>query len=483
MDLQIHAPNSNNSLPIQALCYGAGVDAMSEGTLLSIESHRSVPAPFLTKTYQLVDDPTTDHIVSWGEDESTFVVWRPPEFARDLLPNYFKHNNFSSFVRQLNTYGFRKIVPDRWEFANEFFRKGERHLLCEIHRRKTAQNSRSSPTSSTEDLLIQHPPSLSPWPTLSSPSSPRSAVFAAAAAAHHASIHQAAMVAHSGIAHLGGMTGGGNPLSLSEENERLRHDKTLLLSELSRVKKLYNDILLYIQHQNMQAPGQPVRAVCGPAHMQPSELSSQSSAFNVASSQRSLPIYHSPSVGAMKTAMESTPRTAFTGDNGMRAMSSTTSIPFAVPVLSHAPQLSATTVRSDAAIFQGAYSSMESKNKICPAMMVHAADRTESTLSMSASSDKATEDGCDKSPLKLFGVSLQSGRKRGREEDNIEDDDQGTETRVCKASLTNRLSSALKSAKPTELQLELKQPTMPSDTSIHAPWLKYNTSRDEQVYN
>ena len=75
-----------------------------EGILLSLDSHKSVPAPFLTKTYQLVDDPSTDHIVSWGEDDTTFVVWRPPEFARDLLPNYFKHNNFSSFVRQLNTY-------------------------------------------------------------------------------------------------------------------------------------------------------------------------------------------------------------------------------------------------------------------------------------------------------------------------------------------------------------------------------------------
>lgn len=64
----------------------------------------SVPAPFLTKTYFLVNDPSTDDIVSWGEDNTTFVVWRPPEFARDLLPNYFKHNNFSSFVRQLNTY-------------------------------------------------------------------------------------------------------------------------------------------------------------------------------------------------------------------------------------------------------------------------------------------------------------------------------------------------------------------------------------------
>jgi hypothetical protein len=65
---------------------------------------RSVPTPFLTKTYQLVDDPAVDDVISWNDDGSAFVVWRPAEFARDLLPKYFKHNNFSSFVRQLNTY-------------------------------------------------------------------------------------------------------------------------------------------------------------------------------------------------------------------------------------------------------------------------------------------------------------------------------------------------------------------------------------------
>lgn len=68
------------------------------------DSQRSIPTPFLTKTYQLVEDPVYDELISWNEDGTTFIVWRPAEFARDLLPKYFKHNNFSSFVRQLNTY-------------------------------------------------------------------------------------------------------------------------------------------------------------------------------------------------------------------------------------------------------------------------------------------------------------------------------------------------------------------------------------------
>lgn len=60
--------------------------------------------PFLSKTYDMVDDASTDSIVSWSASNKSFIVWNPPEFARDLLPKFFKHNNFSSFIRQLNTY-------------------------------------------------------------------------------------------------------------------------------------------------------------------------------------------------------------------------------------------------------------------------------------------------------------------------------------------------------------------------------------------
>jgi len=78
-------------------------------------------APFVVKTYQLVSDEANKEFVSWSQTKDSFVVWNPVEFAAEVLPKYFKHNNFCSFIRQLNTYSFHKVENKQWEFKHEHF--------------------------------------------------------------------------------------------------------------------------------------------------------------------------------------------------------------------------------------------------------------------------------------------------------------------------------------------------------------------------
>ncbi|WCJ33649.1 heat shock transcription factor A8 [Euphorbia peplus] len=96
-------------------------------------------APFLKKCYEMVDDDSTDSIISWSHDGNSFIIWDMSHFSLQLLPKYFKHNNSASFVRQLNIYGFRKADTDRWEFANDGFIKGQKDLMKNIARRKNSQ--------------------------------------------------------------------------------------------------------------------------------------------------------------------------------------------------------------------------------------------------------------------------------------------------------------------------------------------------------
>jgi len=100
-------------------------------------------------------------IAAWSEEGDTFVVKQPDVFEKTIIPQFFKHSKFSSFVRQLNFYGFRKIkysdtikidtkleaeTANFWRFKHEKFLRGKPELLSEIRRHNSQSTSEKSKT-------------------------------------------------------------------------------------------------------------------------------------------------------------------------------------------------------------------------------------------------------------------------------------------------------------------------------------------------
>ncbi|KAG6888148.1 hypothetical protein C0995_010317 [Termitomyces sp. Mi166 len=108
-------------------------------------SRPAVPA-FLQKLHEMVNDPKNADLIRWSDAGDSFFDHE--RFAREVLGRWFKHQNFASFVRQLNMYGFHKIPhlqqgvlksdtdTEHWNFAHPSFLRGQPDLLCLIQRKK-----------------------------------------------------------------------------------------------------------------------------------------------------------------------------------------------------------------------------------------------------------------------------------------------------------------------------------------------------------
>ena len=134
----------------------------------------------LTETYCMIDT-CPPQIATWSSDGLTFLVKNTHLFETTIIPQYFKHSKFSSFVRQLNFYGFRKIRLDNslkidlekereqrnfWRFRHENFRRGRKDLLREIKRSASSSSTAVSPnavmsTNSISSSVMANSPSQS----------------------------------------------------------------------------------------------------------------------------------------------------------------------------------------------------------------------------------------------------------------------------------------------------------------------------------
>ncbi|XP_062501512.1 heat shock factor protein-like isoform X2 [Corticium candelabrum] len=112
-----------------------------------------IPA-FLLKLWRMVDEPSCDDLISWSTEGNSFIVYDQAELSKEILPKFFKHGNFASFVRQLNMYGFRKIIradqgslksaeKENLEFCNPNFKKNNFSLIVNM-KRKISTNVRTA---------------------------------------------------------------------------------------------------------------------------------------------------------------------------------------------------------------------------------------------------------------------------------------------------------------------------------------------------
>ncbi|RDW28745.1 hypothetical protein B0I71DRAFT_34146 [Yarrowia lipolytica] len=106
---------------------------------------------FVFKLWNMVNDPAYDEYIRWMPDGKSFQITGREQLEKIVLPRFFKHNNFSSFVRQLNMYGWHKVQDvtsgsmqsndEVWQFKSPNFIRGREDLLDNIVRNKGTKGS------------------------------------------------------------------------------------------------------------------------------------------------------------------------------------------------------------------------------------------------------------------------------------------------------------------------------------------------------
>ncbi|KAF1812750.1 hypothetical protein P152DRAFT_325320 [Eremomyces bilateralis CBS 781.70] len=145
-----------------------GSSSLPVGAAAAAQQPKVVQTAFIHKLYNMLEDPSIQHLISWSSTNESFVMSPSSEFSK-VLSSYFKHTNISSFVRQLNMYGFHKVSdvfhtgqPDSplWEFkhGNGSFKRGDLVGLREIKRRASRHALIHRDSFSTAPKVAPPPP-------------------------------------------------------------------------------------------------------------------------------------------------------------------------------------------------------------------------------------------------------------------------------------------------------------------------------------
>ncbi|KAL7553713.1 hypothetical protein ACHAWF_017034 [Thalassiosira exigua] len=109
---------------------------------------------FPESLYAILSNPDLSNVIEWSSHGRSFRILNRDEFSKSVLPVYYRHSNLSSFNRQLNGYGFKKIRLGPYEksYFHPFFLRNLPHLVKNMTRR----SSEMIPDEGQPDILYEN---------------------------------------------------------------------------------------------------------------------------------------------------------------------------------------------------------------------------------------------------------------------------------------------------------------------------------------
>lgn len=114
-------------------------------------------ASFIRKTFYILEEGQHSEYICWTDDGTCVLIKDPNAFAKYVLPIYFKHNNLTSFIRQLNMYDFKKKKSQGPQqiYQHDLFERAKKHQLKFI-KRKSSESMQ--PFDGDYDFTMPQPP-------------------------------------------------------------------------------------------------------------------------------------------------------------------------------------------------------------------------------------------------------------------------------------------------------------------------------------
>lgn len=102
---------------------------------------------FPAKMHAILSRADLADVVCWMPHGRSWKVLKPREFEIRVIPTYFEHAKFSSFIRQANGWGFRRLTTgrDRNSYYHPLFLRALPHLCKEMKRPGVAKKLAADP--------------------------------------------------------------------------------------------------------------------------------------------------------------------------------------------------------------------------------------------------------------------------------------------------------------------------------------------------